>query len=701
MSDNLWLLYVGTHVVSALLAGGLGYVTVVRTEMRSKRLFGALMLGLSLWSLVAAGELVLAGRTAQSVTKILYLVVGLSVPLLWVLFTADYTHRSTHTNPVVRVFCAVYVLLLVTVLTNPFHQYYVSLTYHQTPFPHTGITSGPARILGVTYTLTGTGLGTYYLTSLFERGRSQVSTPTAILAGVVLLGAVPFLGSILGFVPVSTYEHTPFGVSVFLLGVGYVVLWYDFYDLSPIARDIIIDEIDDAMFILDDKSRLVDHNTAAADVVPELAAKKAGTPFSELHSELATTVAELQADQEREITLQASGEIRHFSVQASDIVRSSDSIGTVVFLRDVTERKEYQRAVEQTRQELRQVVDLIPDPIFVKNEQDELLLVNEANAELVGSTREEIEGEPEPALFPDVDHYETLRQRDIEVINSGESTVFEEELTSADGETHVFQTTRIPFETAKTDEDAVLGYARDVTDLKKYEQDLKEQRDSLELLNQVVRHDIRNKLQVVQGYADVLQARNKGDDGEYAEQMREAARDAVEITTTARDVTEMMLQDEVDNHGVRLAPVLEGEIENARSTHDHALVRVDRPLPDVDVLADDMLESVFRNLLTNAVRHNGKEVPEVTVSTDRDGGNVLVRIADNGPGIPDERRGEIFEQGEMGIDSDGTGLGLYLVEILVDRYGGEVRVEDNDPDGVVFAVELPVAQDASLQTPPI
>jgi signal transduction histidine kinase len=45
----------------------------------------------------------------------------------------------------------------------------------------------------------------------------------------------------------------------------------------------------------------------------------------------------------------------------------------------------------------------------------------------------------------------------------------------------------------------------------------------------------------------------------------------------------------------------------------------------------------------------------------------------------------------MGLDSEGTGLGLYLVETLVDRYGGNVYIKDNDPTGAVFVVELPVS----------
>ncbi len=52
---------------------------------------------------------------------------------------------------------------------------------------------------------------------------------------------------------------------------------------------------------------------------------------------------------------------------------------------------------------------------------------------------------------------------------------------------------------------------------------------------------------------------------------------------------------------------------------------------------------------------------------------------------------QIFDEGEKGLDSQGTGLGLYLVRTLVRRYNGDVAVKDNDPEGSVFTVELPLA----------
>lgn len=67
---------------------------------------------------------------------------------------------------------------------------------------------------------------------------------------------------------------------------------------------------------------------------------------------------------------------------------------------------------------------------------------------------------------------------------------------------------------------------------------------------------------------------------------------------------------------------------------------------------------------------------------------VVVRIADDGPGIPDSRKREVFGRGEKGLESPGSGLGLYLVDNLVETYGGRGWIEDNEPKGSVFCVEL-------------
>ncbi|WP_436902002.1 PAS domain-containing protein [Halovenus halobia] len=358
---------------------------------------------------------------------------------------------------------------------------------------------------------------------------------------------------------------------------------------------------------------------------------------------------------------------------------------------DIDERKQSEEALENAREGLRQIIDLVPDFIFVKNSRGEYLIANEATAEAFGVEPGEVGGHEEDEVLPDSDQGEEFRGDDREVLETGEPKEIQEELVTADGDTRLLQTTKMPYEVPGSGEEAILGYARDVTELKRYEQTLERQRDNLEVLNKVVRHDVRNDLQLVQVYSELLEDHVEEGGQEYVQQVREAAQDAVKITETARDVTEVLLQSGTNRSPVQLRYVIEEQIDEIRSSYEGALVTLDGTVPEVEVLADEMLESVFRNLLNNAVIHNDKELPEVEVSVDV-GEAVQVRVADNGPGIPDDRKGEIFDEGETGVDSNSTGLGLFLVHTLVERYEGTVWIEDNEPEGSVFVVELPVAE---------
>jgi PAS domain S-box-containing protein len=238
----------------------------------------------------------------------------------------------------------------------------------------------------------------------------------------------------------------------------------------------------------------------------------------------------------------------------------------------------------------------------------------------------------------------------------------------------------------------IIVNSREITERKEYEQELESQRDNLEILNQVVRHDIRNDLQIVSAYAEKCQTYVDEDGEEYLTKALEASRDAVDITETARDITETMLQSSTDLDLVNLRYVLDREVDDVRSNYEQGLITVEGSIPDVKIRADDMLESVFRNLLGNAIQHNDKEIPEVTVSATAEDDAVVIEVADNGPGIPDDRKEKIFEESEQGLDSQGSGLGLYLVETLIERYNGDIRVADNEPDGAVFITTLPIAE---------
>ncbi|RDZ94582.1 hybrid sensor histidine kinase/response regulator, partial [Haloferax sp. Atlit-6N] len=114
-------------------------------------------------------------------------------------------------------------------------------------------------------------------------------------------------------------------------------------------------------------------------------------------------------------------------------------------------------------------------------------------------------------------------------------------------------------------------------------------------------------------------------------------------------------------------------------------------IPEAEVRANELLTSVFRNLLNNAVQHNDKETARVSIDGDVRSETVVVRVADNGPGIPDGQKDAVFGRTEAGLDDPAAGVGLYLVDTLVSQYDGSVSLKDNEPEGTVAVVELPRA----------
>ncbi|WP_340098317.1 ATP-binding protein [Salinibaculum salinum] len=235
----------------------------------------------------------------------------------------------------------------------------------------------------------------------------------------------------------------------------------------------------------------------------------------------------------------------------------------------------------------------------------------------------------------------------------------------------------------------IVGATRNVTEQKAYESQLEQQRDGLELLNEIVRHDIRNDLQVVASYAELLATRVDEDDREYVERILNNAETAVELTRSARDLSGTMLQTDQSTEPTPLKQTLLTQIDDIRTSYADAVVRIDGEIPSVAVDADEMLSSMFRNVIKNAIQHNDKAVPEVTVAVDTSDEAVRVTVTDNGPGIPDAQKEVVFGKGEKGLKSEGTGIGLYLVNTLIEKYDGTIRVDDNEPEGTIVTITLP------------
>lgn len=333
----------------------------------------------------------------------------------------------------------------------------------------------------------------------------------------------------------------------------------------------------------------------------------------------------------------------------------------------------------------REYFEAAPIGLFVVDESGSYVDVNPAGAEMVGYSREELLGMSIAELTESYDAPDDIPSF-AEARTTGRAHA-EAKLRHKDG-----SVVDVLMEAVALDDNRFVAYCQDISGPKQHERRLEKQRDDLSVLNEILRHDIRNDLQLVVAYGELIEDAAESEEvQEHVGIVLDSASHAVELTKTARQMAEVMLTDEEETYPVDLQHRIENVVEEVRATHSNAVITGETNVPAVTIRANDMFDSVFRNLVKNAIDHNDKNVPKVTLSGVTREETVVIRVADNGPGVPDDRKETIFGKGNAGLESQGTGIGLHLVQTVVEDYGGEVRIEDNDPEGAVFVVELPRA----------
>ena len=226
---------------------------------------------------------------------------------------------------------------------------------------------------------------------------------------------------------------------------------------------------------------------------------------------------------------------------------------------------------------------------------------------------------------------------------------------------------------------------------KEVERQLRRRNEELAILNHLTRHDIRNDVSLVVGRARELRDSVGPEHGGLVDEIVNSSNHVLQLTRTIGDIVESISREgDPELSPVDLGGILQAEVETARSLYTGGVITVESAPDGVEVRANELLSSVFANLFGNAMLYNDKETPEVTVSTAVDGDVVTVRVADNGPGIPEYQRERLFSAPEGGMEAS-TSVGLYLVGQLVEQYGGEVEVENRPEGGAAFDVTLPLA----------
>jgi len=347
--------------------------------------------------------------------------------------------------------------------------------------------------------------------------------------------------------------------------------------------------------------------------------------------------------------------------------------GHVGVVRDVSERKERERELQRYETTVR----AMPDEVYTLDADGVVTsIVPPAGSTVTtsGHHPDELVGRHVGVMMDDED-VAAGRARIKRLLQSEDRKTdsFEMEVVTKDGERipHENHFALLPF-----DEDGrfqgSVGVLRDISERRARERELERQNERLEEFASVVSHDLRNPLNVAVGYLELLQEDYDDDRLDRLADSHERMATIVEdVLTLAREGDDVEDPDPV---------ALRAMARQAWATVDSKAATLGAT-GDVTVVADDVrLQRLFENLFRNAIDHGGADVT-VTVGPLADESGFYV--ADDGPGIPDEDREEVFQSGYTAA-AGGTGFGLAIVRRIADAHGWDVRIADGDSGGARF-----------------
>lgn len=350
------------------------------------------------------------------------------------------------------------------------------------------------------------------------------------------------------------------------------------------------------------------------------------------------------------------------------------------FITDITDRKTLETELREKSERYESLFASIRDAILVADTDRRITDCNQAFTDLFGYECEEIVGEATSIIYESPAEFERLGEalsdglEDANVVTvqyqkrsgqvfPGETNVFY--LRGADGETQGF-----------------IGLIRDVSGRR-------DRIEQLQVIDRVLRHNLHNDLNVIEGHAQNIREEATGEEEHAADRIVETGEKLLATADKERAITKL-LSNRPPQLTLDLVTVLTTVVEDTRDRYPHAEIDVDVP-ETCEITATPPIETALEELLENAVIHADGDAPRVAVGVETADETATVTVADDGPGIPEMEQDVLSREADIEPLYHGSGLGLWLVNLIVGQSDGVLAFEDNQPRGSAVSITLPLS----------
>ncbi|HEX7410554.1 MAG TPA: PAS domain-containing sensor histidine kinase [Bacteroidales bacterium] len=381
-------------------------------------------------------------------------------------------------------------------------------------------------------------------------------------------------------------------------------------------------------------------------------------------------------------------------------------IGVQGITRDVTDRKITEKALKESENTYRELFNFMSDAAYILDENGIFLDVNQGAVNMYGYSREELIGQTPEMLSADGrnDMGKTLAY--IREAFAGKSQNFDWWGKRKNGE--IFPKDVVVNKGSYFGKDAVVAIARDITERKNIEEQLKAYANELKDLNatkdkffSIIAHDLKGPFNAILGFSDLLAE-------SYDDFSEEEKMNFIQNIKIASDSTYKLLENLLDwsrlqtgkinptPEMIDLSLLTLENISVLKSMADNKRIKLYSSIQyNTRAFADaNMVRTILRNLMSNAIKFT-RPGGEVNISSTEDNAMVQICVWDNGIGISAARLGMLFRIDEKlstkgTANETGTGLGLLLCKEMIERQGGHLWVESETGQGSRFYFTLPV-----------
>ena len=354
---------------------------------------------------------------------------------------------------------------------------------------------------------------------------------------------------------------------------------------------------------------------------------------------------------------------------------------------DVTEKKRF----EQDLTLFKQQAESSDKAILITDSDETIQYVNPAFEQMTGYTASEANGR-HPRMLQSGQQDDAFYADMWEQLTADE--VWEGELTNQTKQGEIFEVKQkiIP----------VTDIHGNLTQFVAIQEDISEKRltrQALDVLNRVVRHNLRNSLNVIDGHAELLESGEMDAESQQAsiEAIRNQATSLHKIAATTDKIRGIYHMTDHDGTWNRLDI---GALVDAYQTQ-YADAAITAPIDSdemIHVRNVDLFEQALDEAVENAAKHSNESPPEVAITADRDSDPdyVYVSVADNGPGIPETEQ-NVIKSGEETPLQHSLGIGLWMMKWVITTLGGKLTIADNEPRGSVVTFQLPSVDRSAVE----